>query len=984
MLEKILGFILLFLSQFAGGPGPVENNLVRFGLPAVLWGILLYIAWSRQRTQDLPREKLLVWGFGLAFIRETYMFGQMAWRLLGSGDVEATCDVIQPLEHGLAMAAMIVVAGAFLRYILEDAMIARRYLQIGIGTTLLVFVFTSWTWPRQLAAFPQIKFHQTWAAWLFHIPLAILMGTAVVLLWKKRGWLRNVVATALTFYLISELLLLLNYATARAYNAVICPIGNSLHILAIPLLGYVYLHEQSLEKKQAEEALKAYRDHLEELVSERTAELTAVNAQLTQEVDVRTQAEEALERITRRDELILEAAGEGICGIDRQGRVIFANPAAARMLGYLAAEMINQASHALWHPTRTDGKPHTLAECPIYQGYSQGIQRYGDDEYFWRRDGTGFPVRYFSNPTREKDELAGVVLVFQDITERKRSEAEIAQRNASLATQNAVAAALSQSLELEEHLKNVLEMVRVDAEMEFGLIFLSNPESGSLQLQLHSGLRSSDGIRAFNANECVCQQISNQALYRNQAVTTNLKDVPHDQRCPCRNQSDIRSLTSVPLVSKGKPVGVITLGSQQDPGIQKHKMDLLTAIGQQIGMAVENARLYRDAENWAEDLSRLHEASSFLAESLDPVKINKEIARQSARLLKCQKSCVIHTNFQAQALEMAAYFGLDPDEVQALEDFLPRWTALFNLASQLKITTVREAGSDEIIPQGLKKRLRLQSALFVPIWSGDNPQELLILMDSTSARSWRARDLELMESLANRSAVALMNARLHQQLELAAALEERQRIAANMHDGLAQTLSLLGLRVDHLQDLVEDGSSPDADVAINDIRDTVVQASAEVRRSIARLQESPRRRRSLQDLLSNLLNKLRTNDGPEIGFDPDLTPALFPTQEQAEQLLPVIQEAVLNACHHAQAKTISIYLENTEDQGCITIEDDGVGFDLNTPRQDGEHFGLSIMQARAARIGGNFHVVSLPGSGTKVRLSWPFDQQENRNPGISH
>ena len=79
-MTNILDFILLLLSQFAGGPGPVENNLVRFGLAAMMWAVLFYIAWSRQRSQDLPREKLLVWGFGLALVRELYMFSLMAWR----------------------------------------------------------------------------------------------------------------------------------------------------------------------------------------------------------------------------------------------------------------------------------------------------------------------------------------------------------------------------------------------------------------------------------------------------------------------------------------------------------------------------------------------------------------------------------------------------------------------------------------------------------------------------------------------------------------------------------------------------------------------------------------------------------------------------------------------------------------------------------------------------------------------------------------
>lgn len=69
-VDNVLEFIPLLLRQFAGGPGPAEDNLVRFGLPAILGGILLYIAWNHQRSQDLPREKLLVWGLGLALLSD--------------------------------------------------------------------------------------------------------------------------------------------------------------------------------------------------------------------------------------------------------------------------------------------------------------------------------------------------------------------------------------------------------------------------------------------------------------------------------------------------------------------------------------------------------------------------------------------------------------------------------------------------------------------------------------------------------------------------------------------------------------------------------------------------------------------------------------------------------------------------------------------------------------------------------------------------
>jgi PAS domain S-box-containing protein len=975
-VENILDFFLLLLSQFAGGPGPAENNLVRFGLPAILWAILLYIAWSRQRTQDLPREKWLVWGFGLALVREFYMFGQMAYRLLGSGDVEANCEVVQPLEHGLAMAAMIVVAGAFLHYIFEDPKVARTFLLAGIGVTVFVIVLTMWAWPRQLAANPQIKFHQTWAAWLFHIPLSILMGAAAMLLWRKKGWLRNVVASALTLYLFSELLLLLNYATARAYNYVICPIGNSFHILAIPLLGYVYLREQSLEKKRADEALVAYRDHLEELVTARTSELTSVNVMLKQEVLDRTQAEQALAQITSRYELILESAGEGICGIDYQGNIIFANQAAARMLGYPTSELINHSSHAIWHHT-TNGSPHRLEACPIYQSYSQGVQRYGDDEYFCRRDGKGFPVRYFSNPVQEQSKLAGAVLVFQDITERKRSEAEIAQRNASLATQNSVAATLSQSLEIDENLKVVLEMVRVELKMEIGLIFMVDPYTDKLILHLQSGLGSAGSFEIFTAAECACQKISHQALVSNKVQITDPKKHFPAPLMTCVDQVNIRSLISVPLASKGKAVGVMTLGALRPDVIPSHKLELLTAIGQQIGMAIENSCMYKDAEKWAGDLTRLHAASAYLMSSFDQDQINAEIVRQSAWLLKCQKAFITRLNKKIEQFEFTAGFGLNQNEKLYLQQQLHEWALLAELVNPGKTIAIRDATLDERLPDELCRNLSVRAALLVPIWSSEKPQEFLVLIDVQATRQWHVREIELVESLSNRAAVALMNASLHHQLEVAAALEERQRIAANMHDGLAQTLSLLGLRVDGLHELFDHDLYPEFDALTGEIREVVASASHEVRRSIASLQEAPRPPCSLQERLSELLDQLQTADGPILRFIPGTHLPLFLPPDQLEQVIPVVQEAILNARRHAMAQIVSIHLEKLDEKIGITIADDGCGFDLDMSHIYGDHFGLSIMPARMARIGGEFQIDTSPGSGTRVFLAWDPEFSQN-------
>ena len=279
-MDRFFELLLQFIAQFAGGPGPAENNLVRFALPAVLWGILLYVAWSRQRHGEHPREKWLVWGFALGLFRELFLLVHLSLKMLNESGHDVWCNFVEPIEHALALAAIVVIAASFLRYILDDPIISGRYLRIGLGATVVGCLVTVIWWPNQLAANPLARFHDAGSAVLLHLLSLSLLGAAMVILVRKRGWLRNVVILAFSLLFLSEFFILMNFATDRAYVEVLCPIGNSLHILAVPLFGFVYFREMSLDKNKAQQSLSAYRDHLEELVAIRTSELSAANKQL--------------------------------------------------------------------------------------------------------------------------------------------------------------------------------------------------------------------------------------------------------------------------------------------------------------------------------------------------------------------------------------------------------------------------------------------------------------------------------------------------------------------------------------------------------------------------------------------------------------------------------------------------------------------------------------------------------------------------------
>ncbi len=129
-----------------------------------------------------------------------------------------------------------------------------------------------------------------------------------------------------------------------------------------------------------------------------------------------------LRRLQTSHQLILDAAGEGIYGLDCEGRTTFGNAATAQILGWKPEDIIGRPAHDVHHHSRADGSPYPRDECPIYAALKDGEVHRVDDEVFWHTNGSPVPVEYTSTPIRQDDKLNGAVVVFRDISQRKEIE----------------------------------------------------------------------------------------------------------------------------------------------------------------------------------------------------------------------------------------------------------------------------------------------------------------------------------------------------------------------------------------------------------------------------------------------------------------------------------------------------------------------------------------------------------------------------------
>lgn len=272
----------------------------------------------------------------------------------------------------------------------------------------------------------------------------------------------------------------------------------------------------------------------------------------------------------------------------------------------------------------------------------------------------------------------------------------------------------------------------------------------------------------------------------------------------------------------------------------------------------------------------------------------------------------------------------------------------------------------------------IQAALKIPLFLGDDLRGILV-MRFRHRRVFKPEEAELAFALANQAVLAIELTRLAEVAQIAAIMEERNRLARDIHDTLAQTFTSILMRLQAAALTLTEGENG-ARANIDRACDLAREGLANTRRSVQALRPPALMGRSLSMALADCLQQMTEGTPLTSDFRLEGEPVALADDTDLE-LFRIAQEAITNSCKHAQAHTISVQLTYQPDTLRLMVRDDGVGFTL-TESTALRGFGLISMQQRAERIGGDLTICSDHTQGTQICVVLPISRSQTHGDAV--
>jgi len=685
---------------------------------------------------------------------------------------------------------------------------------------------------------------------------------------------------------------------------------------------------------------------------------------MTQDITLRQQAEAQLREREAQYRSIFESTTDGLFINTLDGQLVDFNPAAAHMHGYTPDEFRQLQPSQFIHP----GSFHVFAE---YIETVKAGQPFRGQAVDIRKDGTAFHVEVLGSGFTYRGQPHTLAVV-RDITERVQAhellEQRVAERTRELQRRaeqfrviNEVGQRITSILTVDDLLAQTVRLIQETFNYYFTSVGLIDATAGEVVVKYGDPLRlrvGKDGIIGWVAG-------AGEPLL--------VPDVRQDSRyIPSPSASQARSELAVPIKSRGQSIGVLDVESDRVDAFDESDVAVVQSLANQLGVAIENARLYESEQRRAEQFRVLAEVGRRITSILDV----DQLLSQTVQLMS-QAFGYYHVGIAMIEGDMAIYrtgagtlwkehmARFQPLKLKVGQEGITGWVA--GSGEPLLVPDVSQ-DSRYVWMEGSQTR----SELALPILAKDRTIGVLDVQ-SDRANAFDQSDRVVLQSLASQLAVAIENARLYEQAQQLAALEERQKLARELHDSVSQALYGIALGAKTARTLLDHDPGRVAE-PLDYVLSLAEAGLAEMRALIFELRPESLEMEGVVAALTKQTASLQARHHIEVetafGDEPRLP---LPTKEA---LYRIAQEALNNIVKHARASRVNVRLETGDGSVRLEIGDNGIGFDPHG--EFAGHLGLRSMRERAEKAGGTFTVESAPDQGTRILVWIPLDRDSER------
>ncbi len=398
--------------------------------------------------------------------------------------------------------------------------------------------------------------------------------------------------------------------------------------------------------------------------------------------------------------------------------------------------------------------------------------------------------------------------------------------------------------------------------------------------------------------------------------------------------AEIKTVVSVPIALAGKVLALaVGISFDRECDFEPDELRLVSGISQAVAPAVDNALKYDESQQYLDEADRLQSSTQALLEMQSVDDVLAITAREAQRIVGTEGAVVLlHDGSK------------DPRRASA-------GNAVSMTTEQLMRMVSDPSPSEIAIPLAVKG------------------QSVGTLVLTGSAEDCEEGDLRILRHFADGASAAIVHAQFHEQHERIAVLEDRQRLAHELHDSVTQSLYGVTMYSEAASRFLDADQADKAKNLMKELQKTSLEALREMRLLVFELRPPMLEKKGLAAAIQARLAAVEGRAGIKTELLADSSISLPDTIEKA--LYGIAQESLNNILKHAEATRIRVELRQSEGSAALEITDNGLGFDTVVARQRGG-LGLLGLEERAAAIGGLLFIDSHPGSGTLIRVEVPL------------